>query len=77
MSELEPVLELVRRRERRSKRRFLSFDLVPHSQLPYRVFKRRTGVLLGSFGSQEAVDAFIDCSSLEELSRKPISRKTR
>lgn len=52
------------------KRSLVHIQVVPLSELPYRVTLRRSGVVLGSFESRERVDSFIDTVSLTTL--KPV-----
>lgn len=61
-------------KERRQKLKYIELQTVPASELPFRVIKERTGVLLGSFETQEAADDFIDGYPLEKLKSKPTRR---
>jgi len=60
-----------------AKRRLTTWEEVPGSDLPFRLFKRRTGVCLGSFVSQEALDEFLSGYSLESLQVAPTRRRVR
>lgn len=56
--------------EFRAKRKLIKLEFVEKSQLPFRVLKRRTGVVLGSYKTIEEVETFIDRLSLEQLDTK-------
>lgn len=62
--------------EFRARKRLVEIKLVPASEYPVRVLKRRTGVHLGQFLTEDEALAFVDKLSLESLQAKPASRKT-
>lgn len=61
--------------EYRKKRRLLEITTVAMSQLPHRVAKARTGVVLGSFACKLAMDEFIENYPLALLESKPTRRR--
>lgn len=63
-------------KENRLKCKLIEIETVPASDLPYRVYKQRTGVLLGSFATQDELDAFISSYPLEKLQAKPTRRRS-
>ncbi len=60
-----------------AKRRLTTWEEIPNSGLPFRLYKRRTGVLLGSFESKEKMDEFLSGYSLESLQAAPTRRRVR
>ena len=70
----EPLTE---QQIQRRKRALIQVKHVPASDLPYRVVKRRTGVIMASFLTTDHVDAYVDSLDLEQLSRKPTRRIRR
>lgn len=50
---------------------------VPQSQLPFRVIKKRTGVVLGSFRTQDDVVEFLDGYALSHLQNNPTRKRIR
>jgi hypothetical protein len=63
--------------ENRHKRRLMDITHVPRSQLPHRVAKLSTGVSLGMFETEAAMDAFIENYPLEKLTSQPTRRRNR
>lgn len=63
--------------ENAKKRKLLDIKHIPASQLPYRIAKERTGVVLGSFTTELEVDTFIDGYPLKQLQSIPTRRRTR
>lgn len=62
--------------ENKKKRKYIEIEHVPASDLPYRVLKKRTGVKLGSFETQKALDEFVDNYPLAQLESKPTRRRS-
>lgn len=65
-----------RAKENKQKRKYIKIDHVPASELPYRVTKERTGVVLGSFKTKLEVDEFIEGYPLAQLESKPTRRRS-
>ena len=63
--------------ENRHKRRLMDITHVPRSQLPHRVAKLSTGVSLGMFETEAAMDEFIEKYPLEKLTSQPTRRRKR
>lgn len=61
--------------EDRLKRRLMTFTHIERSELPYRVEKSSTGVVLGRFETQEALIDFVDRYPLERLKSLPTRRR--
>ena len=49
----------------------------PRSEIPYRVERRRNGMVLGSFNSRDAASDFIDSLNLETLEKKTTRKTSR
>lgn len=64
-------------KENAKKRKLIKIQECPSSDLPYRVTKERTGVVLGSFATKDQIDAFIDGYPLAHLESKPTRRRSR
>lgn len=65
-----------RAKENKQKRKYIKIEEAPKSELPFRVLKERTGVVLGSFKTKVEVDAFIDGYPLAQLESKPTRRRS-
>jgi hypothetical protein len=59
------------------KLRLVEITPVPQSQLPFRVIKKRTGVVLGSFRTQDDVVAFLNEYALSHLQSSPTRKRFR
>lgn len=51
----------------KTKRKHLKIDVVPRSQLPYRVVRKRNGCMLAMFETQIEADTYISSRSLTQL----------
>jgi hypothetical protein len=58
-------------KENAKKRKLIKITIVAASEVPYRVEKKRTGVVLGSFKTEDELDAFINQYPLAQLESKP------
>lgn len=52
------------------KKKHLKIHIAEKSQLPYRVMRKKNGVVLASFETREGADQFIDKTSLTTLGIK-------
>lgn len=59
------------------KLRLVEITPVPLSQLPFRVTKKRTGVVLGSFKTQDDVLEFLNGYALTHLQNTPTRKRLR
>lgn len=75
MNEAVLLCPIERAEERKKKQKHIEVETVPTSELPIRLFKKRTGQLLGSFRDNEELDAFLDKYPLTQLASKPTRRK--
>lgn len=62
--------------EYKRKRRLVTVKEVPSSDLPIRVTKERTGVILGSFETRGQADEFIRGFPLAQLETRPTRRRS-
>lgn len=62
-------------KEDAAKRKLLEIKLVPMSQVPYRVLKRKTGEVHHSATTEEGVNDFIRKQCLDTLKRVPVRKR--
>ncbi len=77
MSTIAAALATAERRELAAKKKHVEIQHVPTSDLPYRILKRNTGVLLHHCRMEGEVDIFLQGVTLESLSAKPTSRRVK
>ena len=58
------------RSEASAKRSLVKVDVVPGSQLPFRVTKRSNGMIMRSFETRKQAEDYIDSLPLEMLRKK-------
>lgn len=66
-----------RAKEYKQKLKYVSFETVPASEMPCRLVKERTGVIIGSFPDKPAAERFLEGYPLTHLQSKPTRRRSR
>jgi len=61
----------------KKKLKLVEFEVAENSELPLRVTKKKTGVVLGRFLDKEAADRFLRDYPLAHLQSKPTRRRSR
>ncbi|QVD49263.1 hypothetical protein LUCX_193 [Xanthomonas phage vB_XciM_LucasX] len=71
---VRPCVIALAKENAKIKKKYLTIEHAPASQLPHRVVKTRTGVVLASFKTEGEMVTFIENYPVEDLMVKP-SRK--